>query len=122
MKITKDFPGLVDELWCFRFIGSIETEESLEIDLGSKWLIVSGSVKAGEGIKAGMGIKAGEGIKAGWGIKAGLSIRCHGELKFAFHLFAGIASWKKADGDDLLVEAKRIDGDVKHGTVRLLQE
>jgi len=103
MKITKDFPGLVDELWCFRFIGSIETEESLEIDLGSKWLIVSGSVKAGEGIKA------------------GLSIRCHGELKFAFHLFAGIASWKKADGDDLLVEAKRIDGDVKHGTVRLLQ-
>ena len=75
MKITKDFPGLVDELWCFRFIGSIETEESLEIDLGSKWLIVSGSVKAGEGIKAGMGIKAGEGIKAGWGIKAGEGIK-----------------------------------------------
>ena len=110
MKITKEFPGLVEESWCFRFAGSIQTEWSIEIDLGNKWLIVSGRIEAGEG------------IKAGWGIEAGLSIRCKLVLSFAFHLFAGIASWKKAEGEDLVVEAKRIDGDVKYGTVRLLTE
>ena len=122
MKITKEFPGLVEESWCFRFAGSIQTEWSIEIDLGNKWLIVSGRIKAGWGIEAGAGIKAGGGIEAGWGIEAGLSIRCKLVLSFAFHLFAGIASWKKAEGEDLVVEAKRIDGDVKYGTVRLLTE
>ena len=116
MKITKGFPGLVEESWCFRFASSIETEGSIEIDLGNKWLIVSGRIEAGGGIEAGCG------IKAGWGIEAGLSIRCKLVLSFAFHLFAGIASWKKAEGEDLVVEAKRIDGDVKYGTVRLLTE
>jgi hypothetical protein len=69
-----------------------------------------------------VGISAGWGCEAGGGIKAGLSIRCKLVLSFAFHLFAGIASWKKAEGEDLVVEAKRIDGDVKYGTVRLLTE
>ena len=31
MKITKDFPGLVDGGWCFRFEGSITSEEKIEI-------------------------------------------------------------------------------------------
>jgi hypothetical protein len=95
MKITKDYPGLVDIGWAYEFNGDIITEESLEIDLGEKWLKVTGSIvskmsiKAGGGIKAGWGIKAGGGIEAGWGIKAGGGIEAGEGIEAGLGIEAG---------------------------------
>ena len=86
MKITpawKDAEGkgLKDLGWALQYEGSIESEEEIEIEIGSRWLKLSGSLKsqrfitAGEGIEAGGGIKAGEGIEAGWFITAGRGIK-----------------------------------------------
>ena len=47
MKITKDFVGLVDIGWAYKFEGSIETNGSLEIELGQKWLYVTEGIEAG---------------------------------------------------------------------------
>ena len=119
MKITKDFPGLKYEDGIYKFDGSILTAEALQIELDS-WLFVSGSIEAGHGIKAGDGIKAGHGIEAGWGIEAGLSIKC--KILFArYFVFAGLAIWKKAEGEDMVVECEKLEADVKYGTVRILQ-
>ena len=107
MKITKDFPGLKYEDGIYKFDGSILTAEALQIELDS-WLFVSGSIEAGHG------------IKAGWGIEAGLSIKC--KILFArYFVFAGLAIWKKAEGEDMVVECEKLEADVKYGTVRILQ-
>ena len=72
-------------------------------------------------IDCGASINAGRDIQAGWGITAGFSVRCKRRLKFYNNLFAGTASWCKADKEKCLVEAATIEGDVKYGTVRILE-
>ena len=67
-------------------------------------------IKAGSGIEAGEGIKAGSGIEAGGGIEAGLSIRCNLIISWVYNLFAGVATFKKAEGTDIEIEAKKLEG------------
>ena len=117
MKITKEFPGLVEESWCFRFAGSIQTQWSIEIDLGNKWLIVSGRIKAGWGIKAGAGIKAGGGIEAGWGIEAGLSITANW-IQCRLRIFAGILGCRIPSTEEMRINAEVLEGIVAFGEVR----
>ena len=47
MKITKDYPGLKDIGWAYKLEGDLVVDGSLDIQLGDKWLVVSGSIKAG---------------------------------------------------------------------------
>ena len=134
MKITpawKDAEGkgLKDLGWALQYEGSIESEEEIEIEIGSRWLKLSGSlksqrfIKAGGGIEAGWGIEAGGGIKAGWGIEAGLSIRCKKVIKWSFDLFAGTAVWKKPTDEECMIEAGELQGgEVKYGIVKLLHK
>ena len=128
MKITPDWKdsegkGLEDIGWALKYEGMISSEGSIEIEIGEKWLIVTGSVQSREGIEAGGGIKAGLGIEAGWGIKAGLHIRCKTTLAFSFNLFAGTAVWKKTTEEDQLVECLELKGgEVRHGIIKMLKE
>ena len=145
MKITpawKDAEGkgLKDLGWALQYEGSIESEEEIEIEIGSRWLKLSGSLKsqqfieagggieagrgikagwcitagrgitAGGGIEAGCGITAGEGIKAGEGITAGLSITCKKVLQWSFNLFAGTAVWRKTAEEECVIEAEELQG------------
>ena len=140
MKITpawKDAEGkgLKDLGWALQYEGSIESEEEIEIEIGSRWLKLSGSLKsqrfitAGRGIEAGWfitagyGITAGGGIEAGEGIEAGLSIRCKKVIKWSFDLFAGTAVWKKPTDEECMIEAGELQGgEVKYGIVKLLHK
>ena len=129
--VDESYPGLVDGGWCWKLAGSLVAEGSITVTL-KKWLIVGEGIEAGWGIKAGSGIEAGEGIKAGWGIEAGLGIKagsgieaglsivCKKDLSFKFNLFAGTATWKKTTPEECEVRAARIEGEVKHGIVKLL--
>ena len=65
MKITKDFPGLKDIGGAYEFQGDLISDAGIEIDLGDKWLKVTGVIRAV------LDIKAGGDIRAGWGIRAG---------------------------------------------------
>ena len=63
MKITpawKDAEGkgLKDLGWALQYEGSIESEEEIEIEIGSRWLKLSGSLKSQRFITAGCGITA----------------------------------------------------------------
>ena len=105
MKITKDYPGLVDIGWAYKFEGSIKTMESIEIDIGAKWLYVT------------------EGIESGGGIEAGLSIICKQVLSFRFNLFAGTATWKKATPEEMEVICAKVNGgEIKSGTLKIINE
>ena len=68
--VDENYPGLVDDGWCFSIKGALVTKGSISITL-KKWFWVEKGIKAGGGIEAGGGIKAGGGIEAGWGIEAG---------------------------------------------------
>ena len=122
MKITADWKdaegkGLKDIGWALEYEGTIESEEAIEIDIGHKWFKISGSLKSMFSISAGWGISAGDGISAG------LSITCKKVLKWSLNLFAGTAVWKKATEEDSIVEAAEIQGgEVKYGTVRIIEE
>lgn len=50
LKITKDYPGLVDVGWAYRLEGSLIVKGSLEVSL-DKWLVVSEGIEAGGGIE-----------------------------------------------------------------------
>ena len=102
MKITKDFAGLIDIGWAYKFEGSIETAEGLVIELDN-WLYVTGHIKAGEGIEA------------------GLSIVCKTFLSFEYNLFAGTATWKTTAPEESEVRCKRLagSGEIKYGTLVL---
>ncbi len=133
MKITPDWKdsegkGLKDIGWALEYEGSIESDEAIEIEIGQKWLKLSGSlasklsITADWGIEAGSGIKAGWGIEAGSGIKAGLSITCTKTLKFRFNLFAGTASWKKPTSKEQMVQCGELQGgEIKFGTLQILK-
>ena len=74
MVIDKNYPGLVQgDNGTYRYDGSIETAEDLEINLDGCLLVV-GSIKAGGYIEASGSILAGECIDAGGPIRAGGSI------------------------------------------------
>ena len=47
MKITSDYAGLVDIGWAYKFEGPVSTSEGIEISLGGKWLLVTGSIESG---------------------------------------------------------------------------
>lgn len=75
MVIDKNYQWLVQEdNGTYRYDGSIETAEDLEINLDGCLLVV-GSIKADWYIDAGGSIRAGECIKAGEYIEASGSIR-----------------------------------------------
>ena len=128
MKITpawKDAEGkgLKDLGWALQYEGSIESEEEIEIEIGSRWLKLSGSLKSQRFITAGGGIEAGWFITAGRGITAGLSIRCKKVIKWSFDLFAGTAVWKKPTDEECMIEAGELQGgEVKYGIVKLLHK
>lgn len=96
------------------YTGNINTAEELngnlviEADLGrvrfNKSLRVKGLILA----------KCGTGIEAGWGIKAGLTItaKC---ISSGLRIFAGIATWKKPDTEEMQIRAKLIDGEIAFG-------
>ena len=66
MIIDKNYPGLVQtDSGTYRYDGSIETAEDLEINLDGCLLVV-GSIKAGGSIRAGECIEASGSIRADW--------------------------------------------------------
>ena len=139
MKITKDFPGLVDIGWAYELKGSLVVDGGLDIQLGGKCLKVEKNIEAGCGIeagegieagcgiKAGWGIEAGEGIKAGWsieagegieaglGIKAGWSIICT-VLTCRYRIFAGLCIWKIPSKEEKQIICEKVaSGEIAYG-------
>ena len=81
MIIDKNYPGLVQtDNGTYRYDGSIETAEDLEINLDGCLLVV-GSIKAGGSIRAGECIEASGSIRAGECIEAGGPIRASGSIR-----------------------------------------
>jgi hypothetical protein len=78
MIINKDFPGLIDKIGYYEFMGDIVSEESIDFKIS---VFVSGKINSSRGIKAGGGIEAGDWIRAGGGIEAGDWIEAGGGIK-----------------------------------------
>jgi hypothetical protein len=100
-------------LGCVKFHGSVTAAGRIRALAGS-------GIEAGWGINAGWGIEAGSGIKAGSGIEAGLSITCGSSLAVKLRIFAGMCMWRRPEQYEMEIRAKQVDGEVCHGTVRLL--
>ncbi len=128
--IDEKYSGLVDDGWCFRLAGYLNVSGSITIKL-PKWLIVSGGIKAGEGIEAGWGIEAGGGIEAGWGIEAGGGIKA-GEgieaglqiickiLSAGLRIFAGLCIWRRPAPEEMTIQVERLaSGEVCFGTLQI---
>ena len=119
--LTDNDPRLVDKGWCFELAGSLVVTGSLIVKL-SKWLVVTGGIKAGEGIEAGWGIKACEGIEAGWGIEAGGGIEAGWGIKAKFiscalRIFAGLCLWRFPTEAEMTITSEIRNGTVAFGRV-----
>ena len=88
MIIDKEFKGLADEGYRYRYDGGIVSAGSIEIKL-DKGLYVTGSIKAGRSIKADQSIKACRFIEAGEYITAGRFIEAGGSIKAGWSIEAG---------------------------------
>jgi hypothetical protein len=86
MIINKDFPGLIDKIGYYEFMGDIVSEESIDFKIS---VFVSGKINSSRGIKAGGGIEAGDWIRAGGGIEAGDWIEAGGGIKAGGGIEAG---------------------------------
>lgn len=142
LKITPKTKGLKDTGYGYEYTGDLINDEgSIEIELGNKWLKVTGSIRAkfsieagegiearggieaGGGIEARWGIKAGEGIEAGWGILSGRCIKCSKTLSAGYRIFAGTTVYiKEVTKEGMLIQATKIEGEVAYGHVELIEE
>jgi hypothetical protein len=80
MTIDKNYPGLRKEENRYELEGTIETSESIGIDL-DMGLFVGKSIKAGGSIESDMDIEVGESIKSGKDIEVRGSIKAGSDIK-----------------------------------------
>ena len=77
---------------------------------------------AGGWIEAGDSIEAGDWIKAGGSILAQLWIKSI-TIKAGLYIYAGIVTWRTAqEGDDLIECSELLGGEIKYGTLKLLDK
>ena len=123
MVIDKNYPGLVQgDSGTYRYDGSIETAEDLEINLDGCLLVV-GSIKAGGYIDAGWSIRAGECIEAGSGIIAWAQISAGSYISVKGRVLAGISPSCPSDKCDKMIRCTELrSGEVCYGDLVIIDK
>ena len=135
MVIDKNYQGLVQaDNGTYRYDGSIETAEDLEINLDGCLLVVgsikaggyieaSWSIRAGECIEASGSIRAGGSIEAGSGIIAWAQISAGSYISVKWRVLAGISPSCPSDKCDKMIRCTELrSGEVCYGDLVIIDK